>query len=157
MTVSGLARGFINSAVLLAGSKILRYVMLFWLLVIKMAGGLRENANNEGFYLQMHNASSGDLLWGESKSLKIFWPVYPNLFELFPWFSYKVVPHHQQFLKVFHSLFLLLLHRCLSEKICQGYNILTDQQNSRTCLNLHPKSMTMGYQSWYLVDSSGLN
>ena len=35
-----------------------------------MAGGLRENANNEGFYLQMHNASSGDLLWGGSRSLK---------------------------------------------------------------------------------------
>ena len=35
-----------------------------------MAGGLREYANNEGFYLQMHNASSGDLLWGGSKSLK---------------------------------------------------------------------------------------
>ncbi|XP_028416868.1 chromobox protein homolog 5-like [Dendronephthya gigantea] len=35
-----------------------------------MAGGLREYANNEGFYVQMHNASSGDLLWGGSKSLK---------------------------------------------------------------------------------------
>ena len=34
-----------------------------------MAGGLRENANNEGFYLQMHNASSGDLLLGGSTIL----------------------------------------------------------------------------------------
>ena len=37
---------------------------------IKMAGGLREYANNERFYRQMHNASSGDLLWGGSKSLR---------------------------------------------------------------------------------------
>ena len=35
-----------------------------------MAGGLREYANNEGFYRQMHNTSSGDLLWGGSKSLR---------------------------------------------------------------------------------------
>ena len=35
-----------------------------------MARGLREYANNEGFYRQMHNASSGDLLWGGSKSLR---------------------------------------------------------------------------------------
>lgn len=35
-----------------------------------MAGGLRENVNDEGFYLQLHSANSGDLLWGGSKSLK---------------------------------------------------------------------------------------
>ena len=35
-----------------------------------MAGGLHECANNEIFYRQTHNASSGDLLWGGSKSLK---------------------------------------------------------------------------------------
>ena len=70
MTVSGLARGFINSAVLLAGSTILKYVMSFQLIFMKMAGGLREYANNEGFYRQIHNASSGDLLWGGSKSLR---------------------------------------------------------------------------------------
>ena len=35
-----------------------------------MAGGLREYAKNKGFYRQMHNTSSGDLLWGGSKSLR---------------------------------------------------------------------------------------
>ena len=35
-----------------------------------MVGGLREYANNEGFYRQMHNAYSGDLLRGGSKSLR---------------------------------------------------------------------------------------
>ena len=62
VTVSGLARGFIHSAVLLDGSTILRYVMSP-LIFIKMA-------NNEGFFRQMYNASLGDLLWRGSKSLR---------------------------------------------------------------------------------------
>ena len=44
--------------------------MPFKLIFIKMAASLRKHANDEGYYLQMHNASSGDLLWGGSKSLK---------------------------------------------------------------------------------------
>ena len=35
-----------------------------------MASGLRESRNAEGFYLQMHNASSGDLLWEGLKATK---------------------------------------------------------------------------------------
>ena len=47
-----------------------------------MANGLRESGNTRGFYLQMHNASSSDLVWGGSintsrkrKASKEFFPV----------------------------------------------------------------------------------